>query len=96
MDRLIKLISDWKREQKTGTIQPNFFKGGISSVKLRESMNKLNKTGGYFMLDSAYSLDVVEEKVYKWVNDKKVGNIIIYCSAGQIVGIVEEMTTKDI
>ena len=94
MNGLLKIISDWQRECKTGTIQPNFFKGGISSVKLRESSNKLNKSGGYFLLDGAYSLDVIEEKIYNWMNDKKVGNVIIYCSMGQIVGIHEETTIK--
>ena len=94
MNGLIKIISQWQREQKTGTIQPNFFKGGISSVKLRESSNRLNKNGGYFYLDGSYSLDVIQEKIYNWMNDRKVGNVIIYCSMGQIVGIHEETTIK--
>jgi len=94
MNGLLKIISTWQREQKTGTIQPNFFKGGISSVKLRESASKLNKSGGYFLLDGAYSLDVIEEKIYNWMNEKKVGNVVIYCSVGQIIGMQEETTIK--
>jgi len=56
----------------------------------------LNKTGGYFLLDGAYSLDFLEKKLYNWKNGRKVGNIVIFCSAGQFVGIQEETTTKDI
>ncbi|GAF78826.1 unnamed protein product [marine sediment metagenome] len=94
MNGLIKIISQWQREQKTGTIQPNFFKGGISSVKLKESPNKLNASGGYFMLDNEYSLDVLEERISAWMTQRKVGNITMYCSCGTIVGIQEETTIK--
>ena len=94
MNNLIKILSKWQRECKTGMVQPNFFKGGISSVKMKESMGKLNCNGGYFCLDGAFSLDVVEERLFKWVNDKYVGNVCIYYSDGQCVGIHEETTVK--
>lgn len=94
MNELLKINSQWKRESKTGSIQANFFKGGVSSVKLRESSNKLNKNGGYFMLDGAYSLDVIEKIYYNWMNDKRVGNVTVFYSTGQSVGIHEETTIK--
>jgi len=94
MSDLIKIISQWQREHKIGTIQPNFFKGGISSVKLKESSGKLNTDGGYFKLDNKYSLDIVREKIDNWKMSGKVGNLTIFCSMGQIVGIHEEETIK--
>jgi len=94
MNNLLKMLSQWKREAKTGLVQPNFFKGGISSVKMRESSGRLNCNGGYFCLDGNYSLDVVEEKLMKWMNNKYVGNVTIYCSNGQFLAIHEETTVK--
>jgi len=94
MNNLLKILSEWKRQCKTGMIQPNFFKGGISSVKMKESTGRLNCDGGYFCLDGAFSLDVVEEKLMRWVSEKYVGNVCIFCSDGQFVGIHEETTVK--
>ena len=94
MNSLSKVTSEWKREGKTGTAQFNFFKGGVSSVKLKESSNKLNANGGYFLLDGQFSLDVVDDIFSKWIHERKVGNVTVYYSCGQIVGIHEETTIK--
>ena len=92
--KLLHRLAMWKRECITGTIQPNFFKGGISSVKFKKSSGKLNQTGGYFRLDGQYSLDYVEDKINSWISDGNVGNMVIYCSCGEFVGIHEEVTEK--
>ena len=42
MKELIQLIKKWLQEKKVGNITINFFKGGISSVKLEETI-KLSK-----------------------------------------------------
>jgi len=89
-----KITSQWKREQKTGTAQFNFFKGGISSVKLRENHNKLNPSGGYFVLDGKFSHDVVDGIFNDWMSERRVGNVTIFYSCGTIVGIQEETTVK--
>jgi len=39
--KLIELIKNWIFEKKTGSIQVNFFRGGISSIKKEETV-KLN------------------------------------------------------
>ena len=50
MNNLIALIKKWIEQKKTGSIQINFYKGGISNINLKESIK----------LDSSFS--VWEEK----------------------------------
>jgi len=38
MNELVKLIKKWISDRKTGNIQINFFKGGISCVKMEETI----------------------------------------------------------
>ena len=39
---IIDLLAQWARERKVGSIQVNFFKGGITTVNLNETV-KLNE-----------------------------------------------------
>jgi len=43
LDELINIIKDWIDRKKTGSIQINFFKGGISNIIKQES-EKLGET----------------------------------------------------
>lgn len=94
MNEAVKICAEWQRTSKTGVIQPNFFKGGISSVKETETRGKLNPTGGYFALDGSYSLDAVAEEIQKWLDERRVGNLCIYCSCGDFVALLGERTIK--
>jgi len=38
IQQVIKLIEQWLKEKKVGNITLNFFKGGISSVRLEETI----------------------------------------------------------
>ena len=44
MKEIIELIKRWIEEKKVGNLTVNFFKGGISSIKLEETikLNQLN------------------------------------------------------
>jgi len=42
MDLVIELIKVWKQQKKVGSITVNFFKGGITSVKVEETL-KIDK-----------------------------------------------------
>jgi hypothetical protein len=37
LDKIIKLLNNWIGFKKTGNITINFFKGGISSIDIRET-----------------------------------------------------------
>jgi len=38
IDKVIEIIRDWIENQKTGSIQINFFKGGIGNLNLSNSI----------------------------------------------------------
>ena len=38
LDRVIEMIREWISKRKVGSITINFFKGGISSVKIEETI----------------------------------------------------------
>jgi len=38
VDKVIEIIRHWLRDRKVGSVTINFFKGGISSVKLEETI----------------------------------------------------------
>lgn len=42
-DALKQLIEQWIRDKKVGNIQINFYLGGISTIKVEETL-KINKT----------------------------------------------------
>ena len=43
MTELIKLIQKWIEDKKVGSLTINFFKGGVSSVKLEETIKLSEK-----------------------------------------------------
>ena len=43
MDKLLEIIKKWIFDKKVGKITINFFRGGISSIKLEETIKIIEK-----------------------------------------------------
>ena len=79
----INLIKDFLVHKKTGKIQINCFRGGVSTAKVKTLLNAPEELAPT-VSDYAITLEDAMRYIKRFLVDKKVGNIEINCYRGKL------------